>query len=156
MFSQYRRRPVDAWRSAAHVDGVADQFHFTHLRMLDFNRKIILAHLRISEYFIKRVDWRGRNILFCQPAEPIIATAATKDRLQFFDQSIVIFHLTLRLLKRASWAHSGLPTTSKRPSQNLSGDDICRTKGNPSRSSKANTPAVVVRCLRLGTCPVSK
>ena len=85
MLSEHRRRLVNGRGRTAHIDGVADQFHLTHLRVLNFDRKSVLANLWIGENFIKRVDRRGGNILFEQTAQPLIPAPAAKDGLQLLD-----------------------------------------------------------------------
>ena len=90
MLSEHGWRLMNGRRRAAHVDGVADQFHLTHLGMLDFDRKPVFADLRIGEDFVKRVDRRGGNVLFEQTTQPFIPAPAAKDRL-----------LTARLKRRS-------------------------------------------------------
>ena len=58
MLSERGWRLVNGRRRTAHIDSVADQFHLTHLRVLNFDRKSVLANLWIGENFIKRVDRR--------------------------------------------------------------------------------------------------
>ena len=53
MLSEHGWRLMNGRRRAAHVDGVADQFHLTHLGMLDFDRKPVFADLRIGKDFVK-------------------------------------------------------------------------------------------------------
>ena len=85
MLSKHRWRPVNGRGRAAHVDGIADQFHLAHLPVLDFHRKPVLPDLWIGEDFVKRVDRRGGNILFEQTAQPLIPAPAAKDGLQLLD-----------------------------------------------------------------------
>ena len=85
MLSEHGWRMVNGRGRTAHVDGVSDQFHLTHLWVLDFHRKPVLADLWIGEDFVKRVDRRGGDILFEQTAQPLIPAAAAKDGLQLLD-----------------------------------------------------------------------
>src|SRR5215210_5131319 len=53
MLAKHRGRQLDGRRRAAHVDGVADELHLTHLRVFDFSGKPIGCDLRIGEYFVE-------------------------------------------------------------------------------------------------------
>ena len=53
VLSQHRRRPIDAGRRPAHVNGVAEELHFAHLGMLNFYGKAIGLHLRIGEHLVQ-------------------------------------------------------------------------------------------------------
>src|SRR6516164_510579 len=90
MLSKHGWRLMNSRGRTAHVDGVADQFHLTHLRVLNFHRKSVLPNLWIGENFIKRIDRRGGNILFEQTAQPLLPAATAKDRLQLLDQNVVV------------------------------------------------------------------
>ncbi len=83
MLSKHRWRPVNGRRRTAHVDGIADQFHLTHLRVLDFHRKPVLPNLWIGENFVKRIDWRGGNVLFEQTAQPLCERRAATAQLEY-------------------------------------------------------------------------
>ena len=85
VLAHQRRRALDLAGRLREEDRMAELAHLAHLRVLDFHRKPVLPNLWIGENFVKRIDWRGGNVLFEQTAQPLLTPPPAKDGLQLLN-----------------------------------------------------------------------